>query len=114
MCVLIILANYILGFMLKKILEDGKNKIEAKLPGNRKLYLLSGHEINCGFMLRLLDAFHPHVPPYGSHVIFELHKIEDVFGYKVIFIKAKLIFLIHLFLDFLSRLYLSQSKSFKS
>lgn len=75
--------------MLKKILKDGINKIKSNLPENRKLYLLSGHEVNCGFMLRLLDTFYPHVPPYGAHILFELHKVDDMFGYKVYFTKKE-------------------------
>lgn len=69
--------------MIKKIIDDGTAKINGNLHETRKLYLLSGHEINCALMLRLLGTFEPHLPPYGAHVIFELHEIDNVFGYKV-------------------------------
>lgn len=69
--------------MLRKIIDDTISKIDGNLSNERKMFLLSGHEINCAYMLRLLGVFKPHIPPYGAQVIFELHKINGVYGYKV-------------------------------
>lgn len=68
---------------MKKILDDTFNKINNKLPKERKLYLLAGHDLNCVFMLKLLGVYQPHMPDYGARIIFELHEINHVFGYKV-------------------------------
>ncbi|CAH1286491.1 unnamed protein product [Diabrotica balteata] len=73
------------GFHLKKIIEDTKNK--AKKLGEKngvKMYLYSAHENNVGEMMVLLDVFNnPHVPPYGSYLIFEVHNINNVIGIKL-------------------------------
>lgn len=72
--------------MLKKIVNDGLMKINTELSEKRKVILLSGHEINCAYLLRLLGVFKPHVPTFGSYVILELHEFQGVYGYKVNFI----------------------------
>jgi prostatic aicd phosphatase len=73
-----------LGTLLKNIIHSSKGKISGDLlPKNRKLFLYSGHELNIAHMLHVLDVFIPHIPPYGSYILFELHKMDDVAGLKV-------------------------------
>ncbi|XP_068907606.1 venom acid phosphatase Acph-1-like [Tenebrio molitor] len=72
------------GSLLKRIIDNSKGKSSGELvPENRKLFLYSGHDINIGHMLITLDVFEPHFPPYGSYILFELHFINDVEGFKI-------------------------------
>ncbi|KAJ8951021.1 hypothetical protein NQ318_006406 [Aromia moschata] len=73
------------GYLLKKIIEDTKDKI-TKLKGvtEKRMYIYSAHENNIAELLILLDLFKPeHVPPYGSYLIFEVHKVKNTYGFKV-------------------------------
>lgn len=66
-------------------MDDTKAKIEgAEALKNRKIFLYSGHENNIAYLLTLLDVFYPHVPPFGAYVILEVHKINEIYGFKVI------------------------------
>lgn len=67
--------------MLLNILTDFE--LNSRSYKTTKIHLLSGHEFNIASMLLLLDVFEPHVPPYGSHIIFELHKINQIYGYMI-------------------------------
>ncbi|EFA02696.1 Venom acid phosphatase Acph-1-like Protein [Tribolium castaneum] len=72
------------GGMLKKIVDDSKAKISGELvPKNRKIFLYSGHEVNLANMLHTLDVFEPQIPPYSSYILFELHVINRVPGFKI-------------------------------
>ncbi|XP_017773883.1 PREDICTED: venom acid phosphatase Acph-1-like [Nicrophorus vespilloides] len=63
------------GYLLKKILDDSKEKIANESSNkNVKMYLYSGHESTIGFMLYSLKVLKTHIPPYGSAIIFELRK----------------------------------------
>lgn len=78
--------------MLQKILDDAYAKIRDELEPSTdimKMHLLSGHETNCGVMLILLEVFKPHIPPYGAQIMFELHKIDGVYGYRASFFTIK-------------------------
>ncbi|XP_044258789.1 venom acid phosphatase Acph-1-like isoform X1 [Tribolium madens] len=70
------------GYMLKKILDDSKNKIEGN--SKKKIYLYSGHESTLGYMLNALNVnYKAHVPPYGSAISFEIHKANDYYYVKL-------------------------------
>lgn len=45
--------------------------------------MISGHENNVVNVLTTLDKFVPHVPVYGSAVLFELHRIDNLQDYAV-------------------------------
>ncbi|KAK5649382.1 hypothetical protein RI129_000411 [Pyrocoelia pectoralis] len=74
------------GFNLKTIVDAAKQKIEGTLnPLERKVMLFSAHEINVAGMLNSLKTFYRHVPPYGACIMFELHKIDDQYGFKLFY-----------------------------
>ncbi|XP_068907895.1 venom acid phosphatase Acph-1-like [Tenebrio molitor] len=80
------LRRFTSGTLLKNIIHSSTGKISGDLlPKNRKLFLYSGHELNIAYMLQVLDVFEPHIPPYGSYILFELHKIDDVAGFKIFY-----------------------------
>ncbi|RZC35301.1 venom acid phosphatase Acph-1, partial [Asbolus verrucosus] len=69
------------GYMLKKILDDSKAKIDGFL--SKKIFLYSGHESTLGYMLNALDVYEPHVPPYGSAISFEIRRGDDQYYMKL-------------------------------
>ncbi|CAG9853768.1 unnamed protein product [Phyllotreta striolata] len=73
------------GYHLKKIIEDTKRVVRsASVANGPKMYLYSGHENNVAEMLILLNVFSPpHIPTYGSYLIFEVHNINNVVGIKL-------------------------------
>ncbi|XP_060530825.1 venom acid phosphatase Acph-1-like [Cylas formicarius] len=72
------------GFMLRKILEDSKRKIDGTLtPSSRKMFVYSGHERNVANILTTLGVYQDDIPSYGSHVLVELHKISGQYGFKI-------------------------------
>lgn len=72
------------GYLLAKILKDTVSKIQNILkPAERKMFLYSGHETTLGFMLDTLGVFKPHIPPYGSAILFEVHRKNDQHFIKV-------------------------------
>lgn len=72
------------GFFINKIIQDAKLKIDGRLtPQNRKLFLYSAHEFNLVYVLGALNLFEGKIPPYSSYIVFELHKIDDEYGFKV-------------------------------
>lgn len=73
----------LLGPLLKKILEDSLTKRDGTLQAERKIFLYSAHDYTVGVLLRALDVFYPHVPPYGSTIFFEIHNIDGKYGLKV-------------------------------
>ncbi|XP_060531315.1 venom acid phosphatase Acph-1-like [Cylas formicarius] len=71
------------GFLLRKILEDSRRKIDGTLtPPSRKLFIYSAHEMNVATFLGTLGIYPGDIPEYGSHVLVELHKINGQFGFK--------------------------------
>lgn len=67
----------LLGFLLKNIIRDTKNKLENKLvPESRKMFLYSVHDINIGYFLAVLGAFDLNVPGYGAALSLEVHQID--------------------------------------
>ena len=76
-----------LGHFIKKVLSDTKNKIDGTMnPSGRKMFVYSAHEMNVATILLSLDAYKINaVPNYGSYVLFEVHRINRVWGLKVRF-----------------------------
>lgn len=63
------------GYLLSKILRDTISIIQnINHPEGRKIFLYSGHETTLGFMLEALQVLKPHIPPYGSAIMFEVHR----------------------------------------
>lgn len=78
------MMKYTIGFLLKKIIDDTKTKINAHTKDSKKLYLYSAHDYNIGFFLRAFDLLsRPRNPKYGSYIVMELHKLEDNYSFKV-------------------------------
>ncbi|KAI4459428.1 acid phosphatase-related [Holotrichia oblita] len=78
------------GRMLKKVIENMKNKTSDKLtPLGRKIYLYSGHENNVINILAALNVFLPHVPNYSAAAIIELHKLSETGEHVVKVLYAK-------------------------
>ncbi|XP_044258181.1 venom acid phosphatase Acph-1-like [Tribolium madens] len=73
------------GHLLKKIIEDSLAKRDGSLPEDRKIFLYSAHDYSVGVMLRALDVFYPHVPPYGATIFFEIHNIDGTYGLKLLY-----------------------------
>ncbi|XP_076257639.1 venom acid phosphatase Acph-1-like [Rhynchophorus ferrugineus] len=82
-----ILRQITAGYLLRKILNDSASKINGTLsPSSRKVFLYSAHEINVATFLLSLEAYKiTDVPPYGSHVLVELHKIRGVYGFRLFY-----------------------------
>lgn len=73
------------GGVLKKILNDSLGKIKNSTKDkNRKLFIYSGHDVTIVPLLRALKLYDSQLPNYGAHVLFELHKINNTYGFKVI------------------------------
>jgi hypothetical protein len=49
-------------------------KNRNKIPAPTKMHLYSGHDTTLAVLLQALNVFSPHLPPYSSTVIIELHK----------------------------------------
>ncbi|KAF7266415.1 venom acid phosphatase Acph-1-like [Rhynchophorus ferrugineus] len=75
------------GYLLRKILNDSASKIDGTLsPSSRKMFLYSAHENNVATLLLSLEAYKlTDVPPYGAHVLVELHRINGVYGFQLFY-----------------------------
>lgn len=71
------------GFLLKKIIQDSIDKANDVLSSERKIFLYSAHEWNIGTMMRALNVFYRHIPPFGAALFFEVHNVNGVYGLKV-------------------------------
>jgi prostatic aicd phosphatase len=71
------------GSLLKKILQDSLSKRDDSLGAEKKLFLYSAHDFNVATVLRALNVFHRHVPPYGATLFFEIHNVNGVYGLKL-------------------------------
>lgn len=75
---------YLLGFLLKKIMNDTHNKIIGLTP-NSKLYIYSAHDYNLTFLLRIIGLLNLELEPtYASFIAIELHKINGTYFLKVV------------------------------
>ncbi|KAL1512670.1 hypothetical protein ABEB36_002227 [Hypothenemus hampei] len=71
------------GYLIKKMMEDTENRIN-QTNNDTKIYLYSAHENNMGQLMETLELFeYPHVPTYGSYVLFEVHEINNTYGFKI-------------------------------
>ncbi|RZC37104.1 His Phos 2 domain containing protein, partial [Asbolus verrucosus] len=77
-----VLKKYIAGFLLKQILEDSLSRRNGTLK-NTKVFLYSAHDFNVAAVLRTLNVFDRHVPPYGATIFFEIHKVGEIYGLKL-------------------------------
>lgn len=76
-----ITKRYLLGFLLKKIIDDSQAKIQNKLsPPTSKLFLYSAHDVSVIYILSAMNVYFPHVPPYGAYVLIEVHRINNAAG----------------------------------
>lgn len=65
------------------MIEDTEKLINNE-NNSTKIYLYSAHENNIGQLFATLDLFeYPHIPTYGSYVLFEVHYINETYGIKV-------------------------------
>lgn len=71
------------GYFVQKIINDAELKAKGQL--GPKIFLYSAHEFNLAFLMNYLDIYYPHIPPYGSSMIIEIHRIKDKQYLKVIF-----------------------------
>lgn len=67
------------GYLLQKMLNDTMSKVDGNvLHQNKKMYLYSGHETTLGFFLDAMNILEPpHVPPYASIVLVEVHRKDN-------------------------------------
>ncbi|XP_015123637.1 venom acid phosphatase Acph-1 [Diachasma alloeum] len=73
------------GVWLKMWLDNIEDFISGKMP-KRKALFWSGHDQNVGDLLVALEAFdEPHVPPYNSAIILELHQIDAEYYVKILY-----------------------------
>lgn len=91
------------GFLLKKILEDSFAKQNGTLSDERKIFLYSAHEWNVGTMLRALNVYYRHIPPFGATIYFEVHNVKGVYGLKV---RAKLLIMYNKLNTYFFRFYI--------
>ncbi|XP_030756922.1 venom acid phosphatase Acph-1-like [Sitophilus oryzae] len=75
------------GYLLKKILADTESKINGTIsPSSRKVFVYSAHDMNVGSFLLSLELYKlVENPPYGSHILIELHKIRGVYGIRLFY-----------------------------
>lgn len=73
------------GYLLQKILDEARKRIGTKQKLTRKMFLYSAHENNVAQLLIALGVFERHIPNYGAHVILEYHKINGVYGFKILY-----------------------------
>ncbi|XP_076250926.1 venom acid phosphatase Acph-1-like [Rhynchophorus ferrugineus] len=70
------------GYLIEKIIQDTELKINNATE--TKMYLYSAHENNIGQLFQTLNLFeYHHVPTYGSYVLFEVHWINNTYGFKI-------------------------------
>ncbi|XP_050293014.1 venom acid phosphatase Acph-1-like [Anthonomus grandis grandis] len=75
------------GYFMKKIISDTQNKINGESNyKHKKMFLYAAHETNIAGLLLSINAHKiTEVPPYGSYVLMEVHKIDDVYGMKLFY-----------------------------
>ncbi|CAH1106142.1 unnamed protein product, partial [Psylliodes chrysocephalus] len=73
------------GYLLKHILHDTDQKINGSYP-DKKMYLWCGHENNIASVLQILKVWTiDDVASYGSYIAFELHYVNGVFGFQILY-----------------------------
>ncbi|XP_050293777.1 venom acid phosphatase Acph-1-like [Anthonomus grandis grandis] len=82
------LRRIISGFLLKRIVTTSQEKITNKLvPPERKMFIYSVHEMNIATMLLTLgtQTHLSEIPPCGSYLLMEVHKIDGIYGIKIFY-----------------------------
>ncbi|CAG9859736.1 unnamed protein product [Phyllotreta striolata] len=80
------MQKLLVGYLLDEVLRNLKRKMFDRRKLSKKLYLYSAHESNLAYLLIALGVFEKHrVPPYGAHVVLELHLVDGVYGVKVFY-----------------------------
>lgn len=74
----------IVGGLLRKIINDTLLSING--TNKTKMYLYSAHDITVAGFLINLGVFERHLPPYSCYVALEVHKIQGVYGIKVLYL----------------------------
>lgn len=73
--------------LIGKVLNDTQDFINGTVT--KKLFAYSAHDTNVGPVLLTLGGYTmTDTPPYGSAVIFEVHEIHGVWGFKVSYIHS--------------------------
>uniref|UniRef100_A0A6P7FMI6 acid phosphatase n=1 Tax=Diabrotica virgifera virgifera TaxID=50390 RepID=A0A6P7FMI6_DIAVI len=73
------------GYLLKRILDDTRSKIDGKLSA-KKMFIWSGNENNLVCLLRVMNLLKDDtIPNYGSFIALELHNINSTYGFKIYF-----------------------------
>lgn len=76
--------SYISGPLFKKIIEDTERKVNQTLdPANRNMFIYSGHDITLSTVFTVLGIWNKTTPPVGSYILFEVHYINETYGFKV-------------------------------
>ncbi|XP_031337579.1 venom acid phosphatase Acph-1-like [Photinus pyralis] len=70
------------GVFVKKLLDDIENKIRNR-QNPMKIYLYSAHEYNLAYQLIFMDVFDMKFPPYGSYIVYEVRRVNKVYGVKI-------------------------------
>jgi len=79
------------GYFLQKMVNDSVAKINNELePAGRKMFLYSAHETTLGYVLHALKVSKPHIPPYGSAIILELHQRKQEYLFKLRYLEDPL------------------------
>ncbi|KAJ3664728.1 hypothetical protein Zmor_000274 [Zophobas morio] len=73
------------GFLLKKIIKDTRLKIRNVLPQKRKMFLYSAHEYNLTYLMQLLGIYYPHIPPFSSYILIEIHNFGGIRKVRVFY-----------------------------
>lgn len=79
------MQKILVGPLLEKIIKDSRNRLADTRESGRKIYLYSAHENNVAELLVALKVFDNHIPNYGSYVILELHRLNGVPGFKILY-----------------------------
>lgn len=76
-------VSKISGPLISNIHSHFKKKIEGKLKPNRKAWIYSAHDTTVANILKGLNVFEIHSPPYSSLVLIELKKRENQYFVEV-------------------------------
>ncbi|CAG9772629.1 unnamed protein product [Ceutorhynchus assimilis] len=80
------IRRVIAGYLLKKVITDTEAKINGTIdPPERKMFFYSGHEYNIAAVLQTLNQETFELPPYSAFIIFEVHRIDGVYGIKMFY-----------------------------
>ncbi|KAK4880923.1 hypothetical protein RN001_004242 [Aquatica leii] len=74
------------GFLLKKILQDTRLKLDNKInPTERKMFLYSAHDTTVFYILRAMELSLSDIPDFTGCVIVEIHKINSIDSVRILY-----------------------------